>query len=109
MYKSRDARREFRTSSSMSNMGSVLANGRLAAVNNRTSLAAFDAAAVMSGDDLSRKPISTPAGRSQSFNEAQSIMRREAIANRPLPSPPVERFPQVGFHYGTLHFLAPSA
>lgn len=98
LYKSKDTRREFRASASMSNMG-VFANGRPAAfeaVIAASSPSAFAAAAASSGVDEggSRKATSTPAGRSQSFNEAQSVMRREAIINRPLPSPPIERNPQ---------------
>ena len=83
MYKSRDSRRDFRASASMSNMG----------INGRGLAAASPAA---SGEDGKNKALPTPAGRSQSFNEAQSVMRREAIINRPLPSPPIERYSQVG-------------
>jgi hypothetical protein len=79
----------------MSNMG-VLANGRptFESVIASASPTAF-AASAASLDEAGRKNMSTPAGRSQSFNEAQSVKRREAIINRPLPSPPIERFAVV--------------
>jgi hypothetical protein len=76
----------------MSNMG-IFANGRqpfeLGTGGGATS------AVTASGEDSRRGGLPTPAGRSQSFNEAQSVMRREAIINRPLPSPPIERYNQV--------------
>jgi hypothetical protein len=71
----------------------VLANGR-PTFESVIAPTAF-AASAASLDEAGRKNMSTPAGRSQSFNEAQSVMRREAIINRPLPSPPIERFAVV--------------
>jgi hypothetical protein len=98
IYKSKDSRREFRTSASLSNVG-VFANGRpnFDAAVHPASPAAFSAAGSAAGSDdfNSRRMMSAQAGRSQSFNESQSVMRREAIINRPLPSPPIERFSQV--------------
>jgi hypothetical protein len=99
IYKSKDSRREFRTSASLSNVG-VFANGRpnFDAAVHPASPAAFAAAGAAAGgseDFSSRRMMSAQAGRSQSFNESQSVMRREAIINRPLPSPPIERFSQV--------------
>ena len=99
VYKSKDSRREFRSSASMSNVG-IFANGRpnFDAVIPASPAAFAAAGAGPAAEDFSgRKMMSGPAGRSQSFNESQLVMRREAIINRPLPSPPIERYSQVHF------------